>query len=180
MVSEQEIKDSIKLVEQASFEKNTDLFSKTRDVFQARVDTFSHKTQKYLEAAMIAEIGNNTFDHNFVFDEQHTRGSFFYYDEKETVILADFGQGIRNSLNNIYKPESDLDALKLAFQEHVTSRNKENRGNGLKFVSENIISNNYELYYQSGIGCCYIDKSGMKFYNTDISIIGCLIIFKFR
>ena len=180
MITEQEINDSIKLVEKASFENNTDLFSKTRDVFQARIDSFSISTQRYLESAIIAEIGNNTFDHNFIFDEKHTRGAFFYYDEKETVILADFGQGIKNSLKNIYNPATDLDALQLAFQEHVTSRNKENRGNGLKFVSENIISNNYELYYQSGIGCCYIDKTGMKFYNSITSIIGCLIIFKFR
>lgn len=180
MITENEIQNAIRFVEKSSSDQNTDLFSKTRDVFQARIDSFSHSTQKYLESAMIAEIGNNTFDHNFIFDEQHIRGAFFYYDEKDTVILADFGQGVKKSLNKIYNPNSDLDALKLAFQEHVTSRNKENRGNGLKFVSENIISNNFELYYQSGIGCCYIDKSGMKFYNSDISIIGCLIIFKFR
>lgn len=179
MINEQEISNYIKLVEKASLENNTDLFSKTRDVFQARIDRFSLSTQRYLEAAIIAEIGNNTFDHNFIFDEKHTRGAFFYYDEKETVVLADFGQGIKNSLKNVYNPESDLEALKLAFQEHVTSRNKENRGNGLKFVSENIISYNYELYYQSGIGCCHIDKNGMKFYNTSTSIIGCLAIIKF-
>lgn len=179
MITEQEINDSIRLVEKASFENNTDLFSKTRDVFQARIDSYSLSTQRYLEAAIIAEIGNNTFDHNFIFDEKHTRGAFFYYDEKETVILADFGQGIKNSLKNVYNPETDLDALKLAFQEHVTSRNKENRGNGLKFVSENIITYNYELFYQSGIGCCHIDKNGMKFYNSDTSIIGCLVIIRF-
>ena len=51
MITEQEINDSIKLVEKATFENNTDFFSKTRAVFQARVDTFSHRTQKYLEAA---------------------------------------------------------------------------------------------------------------------------------
>lgn len=179
MITEKEIIDAIKLVENASAEKNKDLFSKTRDVFQARIDTFSHATNKYLESAMIAEIGNNTFDHNFIFDETHVRGAFFYYDDKDTVILADFGQGIRKSLYDLYSPETDIDALKLAFQEHVTSRKKENRGNGLKFVSDNIINNNYELFYQSGNACCYIDKNGMKFYNKDYSIIGCLIVFKF-
>lgn len=179
MIEKKEIDEAIKFIEKASRENNQDLFSKTRDVFQARIDSFILRTNKYLESAVIAELGNNTFDHNFVFDEKHLRGAFFSYDENNTVILADFGQGIKNSLFSLYKKESDLEAIQLAFLEHVTSRSNENRGNGLKFVSDNIINNNWELYFQSGIGCCYIDKNGMKFYNTDVSIVGCLVVFRF-
>lgn len=40
------------------------MFSKTRDVFQARLDTYISRTNKYLESAVIGEIGNNTYDHN--------------------------------------------------------------------------------------------------------------------
>lgn len=179
MIEKKEIDDAISLIEKASRENNQDLFSKTRDVFQAWIDGFTVKTNKYLEAAIISELGNNTFDHNFIFDSNHLRGAFFSYNQNNTVILADFGQGIKNSLFPIYKKETDLDSIKLAFLEHVTSRNKENRGNGLKFVADNVISNNWELYFQSGIGCCYIDKNGLNFYNTDVSLIGCLVIFKF-
>ena len=47
-----------------SFHENIDCFSKTRDVFTARIQSYVLETKKYLEAAIIGEIGNNTFDHN--------------------------------------------------------------------------------------------------------------------
>ena len=40
------------------------MFSKTRDVFQARLYIYISRTNKYLESAVIGEIGNNTYDHN--------------------------------------------------------------------------------------------------------------------
>jgi len=46
------------------FRENDEHFSKTRDVFSARVQSYVLETQKYLEAAIIGEIGNNSFDHN--------------------------------------------------------------------------------------------------------------------
>lgn len=179
MITEKEIKEAISFVGKAGIKKNQDLFSKTRDIFQARIDTFTSRTSKFLESAIIAELGNNTFDHNFIFDEKHSRGAFFYFDEINTVILADYGQGIKNSLSNLYNLSSDLDAIKLAFLEHVTSRSKENRGNGLKFVTDSVIENNFELFLQSGTGCCHIEQKQINFYNRSDSIIGCLIIFKF-
>jgi hypothetical protein len=36
-------------------------------------------------------------------------------------------------------------------------------GNGLKFVSEIIQDNKWDLYFQSGNGSCFINKSGIKF-----------------
>lgn len=178
MIEKSEILEAISLVESKGIEHNTDYFSKNRDIFQARIDTFTQRTQAYLEAAIIAELGNNTFDHNFIFNENYSRGCFFNF-ENNKVILADFGQGIKNSLKVLYNVESDIQALKLAFSEHVTSRAKENRGNGLKFVSENIIQNNWNLYFQSGTGFCNIDKDGIKYSESEIDIIGCLIIFKY-
>ena len=48
----------------SSKSKDTDFFCISRDIFQARLDTYIIKSNKYLESAIIGEIGNNTFDHN--------------------------------------------------------------------------------------------------------------------
>lgn len=42
-------------------------FSKFRDVFNARLETYISRSKDYLAAAVIGEIGNNTFDHNYNF-----------------------------------------------------------------------------------------------------------------
>ena len=178
MITDNDIRNAIQQVEKASLENDEIHFSKTRDIFQARLDNLTTETEKYLEIAVIGELGSNTFDHNFIYSNDYIRGVYLNYKPKTTVI-ADFGQGIKSSLKTLYSVDNDLDALKLAFKEHVSSRNKEDRGNGLKFVSESVQENGWELFFQSGIGCCSIDKNGMKFYNSDISIIGCLIIINF-
>ncbi len=82
MLSKDRIKTIISDIESASKRNDTDLFSKTRDVFQARVDTFVSRTNRYLESAVIGEIGNNTFDHNLDYDSNHQRGAYFSYNEK--------------------------------------------------------------------------------------------------
>ncbi len=64
-------------IEKASKENNNDLFSKTRDIFQARLDIYISHTTKYLESAIIGELGNNTFDHNLDYDGNHLRGAYF-------------------------------------------------------------------------------------------------------
>ena len=181
MFTDEEIKEAIGNIEKASKENNDDLFSKTRDIFQARVDTYVSRTNKYLESAVIGELGNNTFDHNLDYDRSHLRGAFFSYDEEgNSVILADFGEGVRKTISRVKDVADDLEALKLAFTEHISSRSLENRGNGLKFVSESIIAQNWELYFQSGSAICVIDKNGMSFYNSDVDIIGCLAIINFK
>lgn len=181
MFSKEVIKSAIENIEKASKENDDDLFSKTRDIFQARVDTYVSRTNRYLESAVIGELGNNTFDHNLDYDKGHLRGAFFSYDEDGTsVILADFGEGVRRTLSRVRDVKDDLEAIKLAFTEHISSRSLENRGNGLKFVSESIMSQKWELYFQSGSAICVIDKNGMSFYNSEIDIIGCLAIIDFK
>ena len=44
----------------ACFKENNEYFSKTRDVFTARLQSYIPETEKYPEAAIIGEIGNNT------------------------------------------------------------------------------------------------------------------------
>lgn len=180
MFSKELISKTILQIETASKKNNNDLFSKTRDVFQARLDTYVSRTNKYLESAIIGELGNNTFDHNLDYDSNHLRGAYFTYNEDGTfIVLADFGEGVRKTISRVKTVSDDLEALKLVFTEHISSRSLENRGNGLKFVSESIIEQGWNLFFQSGTAVCSIDKKEMSFYNSDIDIIGCLVIIEF-
>lgn len=181
MFSTELINQTIQNIEKASKENNSDLFSKTRDIFQARLDTYISRTNRYLESAVIGELGNNTFDHNLDYDVHHLRGAYFSYNEAGNfIVLADFGEGVRKTISRVKPVSDDLEALKLAFTEHISSRSLENRGNGLKFVSESIIEYNWQLFFQSGSAVCIIDKNGMAFYNSDIDVIGCLAILDFK
>jgi hypothetical protein len=58
------------------FNENDECFSKNRDVFSARIQSYILETNKYLEAAIIGEIGNNTFDHNFIFQQNFPWGVY--------------------------------------------------------------------------------------------------------
>ena len=173
-----EIKDIINNINNASKEKNTDFFCISRDIFQARLDTFSIKTKEYLLSAVIGEIGSNTFDHNWEFAEGQTRGVYFKYDDSNEIILADFGRGLKKSLESVKICETSLEAIKVAFTEQVSGRAPEQRGNGLKFVLETIKSKNWYLYFQSGNACCIINQGSVTFKESDIQFQGCFAVIK--
>ena len=80
MFSKELINKTISDIETASKENNNDLFSKTRDVFQARLDTYVSRTNKYLES------GNS-------------------------IVLADFGEGVRKTISRVKVVADDLEAL---------------------------------------------------------------------
>ena len=163
------------------FKGNEEYFSKTRDVFTARLQSYILETEKYLEAAVIGEIGNNTFDHNFGFFSSYPTGAYcnLKYQQKYTI-LADYGKGIKQSLLTVMPSiESDREAIEIAFIKRVSGRSPEQRGNGLKFVSETIQQNNWHLYFQSGLGSCSIDKNSIQFTEHAKSIHGCLAIISF-
>jgi hypothetical protein len=175
------IKDVIKAMGNG-FEKEKDHFSITRDVFTARLEGFIIDTNKYLEASIIGEIGNNTFDHNFIFGNIYQKGVYCNYNfQGNHVVLADYGRGIRESLAQVVvNIQNDLEALEIAFTKKISGRSPEQRGNGLKFVSETIQNNNWDLYFQSGNGCCFINKNGIKYSKSDIVVSGCLAIINFH
>lgn len=180
MFTDENIKSIISSIENASKKKDTDCFCLTRDVFQARVDSYVLRTNRYLESAIIGEIGNNTFDHNWDYAEGHLRGTYLNLDGFENVvILADFGRGIRNSLEKVYKTFSDEEAVKIAFTKQISGRAPEQRGNGLKFVLENVKNKNWSLYFQSGSGCCIINNGDVMFKNCNFKVIGCISILVF-
>jgi len=181
MISETII-DSVISEMVGGFIGNGEYFSKTRDIFTARLQSYIIETKKYLEAAIIGEIGNNTFDHNFVFEKDFPGGVYCNLSYKqEYLVLADYGMGVRRSLLSVLPAiASDLTAVEIAFTKRISGRSPEQRGNGLKFVSETIQQNNWHLYFQSGNGSCLIDGQHIKFVEKTLTIAGCLAILSFN
>jgi len=70
------------------FAGSDEYFSKTRDVFAARMQSYILETERHLEAAIIGEIGNNTFDHNFVFKKDFPVGVYCNLSYKRVTVLA--------------------------------------------------------------------------------------------
>lgn len=179
--SDEYVHSIILQIENASKNKDKDYFCSSRDIFQARIDSYALGTSKYLESAIIGEIGNNTFDHNWDFAEGHARGTYLnLYDYDNIVILADFGRGIRKSLEKVFQAKDDKDALEIAFTQQISGRAPEQRGNGLKFVLENMKKKKWDLYFQSGTGCCTIRDGIVTFKENNVDILGCLAILVFN
>jgi hypothetical protein len=155
----------------------TEKMCKTRDIFSARLQSYVTENKKWLEAAIIGEIGNNTFDHNFTYAADHPRGLYCDFNYMDTcIVLADFGRGIRSSLEEVISVDSDIEAMEIAFTKRISGRAPEQRGNGLKFVKQTIIENNWYLYYQSGSGCCKIDNKVITFFESEKYFTGCFAI----
>lgn len=136
----------------------------TRDIFQARLDSFlrlflnqnKNANEASLLVAIVGEVGNNCFDHNLG-QWTDVPGCWFGYALKSTsvsVALADRGQGILSSLKTVEPNLQDEQrAIELAFSKAVSGRFPEHRGNGLKFV-RHVINGNPKrgLFCQSGAG----------------------------
>lgn len=122
--------------------------SKTRDLFQARLDRFVQELisennipeqDAYLLSAITGEIGNNSYDHNLG-QWRDDPGCWLEYSSTNSsvdVCIADRGQGIKSSLKHVNPNiKSDDEALTIAFTKRISGRTPEKRGNGLKFVRE--------------------------------------------
>lgn len=180
MILEEIIIKAKKHINKSSLQKDTDYFCTSRDIFQARLDSYILNTGNYIESAVIGEIGNNSFDHNWKFADGHMRGTYFNLNfENEYVVLADFGRGIRQSLCSVINLNSDLEAVTTGFTKQISGRLPEQRGNGLKFVAETIKNKKWSLYFQTGDACCIINDGTISFKETEDSIIGCLCILNF-
>jgi len=148
-------------------ELSPDHYCYTQDIFRARLDTMASALDRNLDTKNIAalvvavtgEIGNNSFDHNFG-NWPDTLGTFFAYDlNKRVIVLADRGVGVRATLLRM-RPDlkDDITALKVAFTERVSGRSPEQRGNGLKFVSNIALKNPIAVSLQSGTAVAEITK----------------------
>jgi len=148
-------------------ELSPDHYCYTQDIFRARLDTMASALDRNLDTKNIAalvvavtgEIGNNSFDHNFG-NWPVMLGTFFAYDlNKRVIVLADRGVGVRATLLRM-RPDlkDDITALKVAFTERVSGRSPEQRGNGLKFVSNIALKNPIAVSLQSGTAVAEITK----------------------
>lgn len=162
-------------------------YCRTRDIFQEKADKMLNDLFKaknidegsvYLISAMAGEIGNNSFDHNLG-KWTDIIGVFFGYEaegDKLKIVLADKGQGVLKTLRQI-KPElkNDAEALKVAFTEKISGRAPENRGNGLKFVKENVKNKKMHLTFISGNAEAKLNEK-MEIRQREKNIRGCLAI----
>ena len=142
---------------------NGENYCQTRDAFQVRLDKMISalldskeisEEDVYIIAAIAGEIGNNSFDHNLG-SWPDIPGVFFSYEffgGMIIIVLADRGQGLQATLKRV-KPEikNDSQALFTAFNERISGRAPEPRGNGLKFVKENIKDRKMRLIFASGL-----------------------------
>jgi len=159
----------------ADFRVGLDRFTKTL------TGLINSENSQAIIAAVVGEIGNNSFDHNLG-NWPDQPGVFFAFDEKERlVVLADRGQGVLTTLKTV-RPELDSDekALKVAFSEVVTSRAPEPRGNGLKFVRQVVANHDFVLDFYSGRAVIHLND-GLEpvIEATDILYNGCLAVFRF-
>lgn len=129
-----------------------DNFCTNRSEFNGRLFSYENTIKPflteaclYLTTSSIGEVGNNCFDHNLGF-WQGPLGCLFVR-SPQFCIVADRGQGIKNSLSKVYKLEPQENSyLEVAFQKVITGRAPEKRGNGLKFTKKNILKCNLGLY----------------------------------
>jgi len=168
-------------------QEKSEFYCETRDVFQARLDRMlreflrsgkADETNIYLASAIAGEIGNNSFDHNLG-SWPDVSGIFFGYKNENNnieIVLADRGQGVLKTLKKV-KPEivDDEDALKTAFTERISGRAPEKRGNGLKFVRENVEDRKMHLLFSSGDAQIEINAE-MKIGKAETEVGGCLAV----
>lgn len=117
MISESVVQKFIEKIPQIKNGQFDGCFSKTRDIFDARLVTFNNHTQNWLFGAVIGEIGANTFDHNFYFRSDSSKGIFCDFESyPQYVFLCDFGAGLRTTLSRVVKDiDSDRKAIETAF-----------------------------------------------------------------
>ncbi len=167
-----------------------DFYCPDSSVFQARLTRLESELGGIRElskifpliSAITGEIGNNSFDHNLG-KWLDIPGIFFAYDlASRKIALADRGQGILKTLKKI-KPEltTHQKALYVAFNEVISGRAPEYRGNGLKFVRNVVADNKISLTFQTGDAKLKINKSrtNLNIRKTNIYTKGCLALIKF-
>lgn len=133
-----------------TLDRSPDSVCETRDILAARLPHLKSFLANGLPVDLLpivistaGEIGNNSFDHNSGqwrdvpgcwFESQVTGKTLW-------ICIADRGQGVFQSLNKVHPHlTDDQTALKAAFETIISGRAPERRGNGLKYVRENISS----------------------------------------
>jgi sensor histidine kinase regulating citrate/malate metabolism len=168
-----------------------DYYCQTRDNFQARLDKMMRdpaisskigENELYILSAITGEIGSNSFDHNLG-NWPNIPGIFFSYEfsgDQLVIVLADRGRGVLKTLKRV-RPEipNDRVALEIAFTEKLSGRAPENRGNGLKFVREEVKTQGTHLVFSSGKAVATLNQS-LEVKDSEENIQGTQAIINFR
>lgn len=166
-------------------------YCQLKPVFQTRLERLQEELRRIPEfqetyslvVGVIAEIGNNSFDHN-IGNWPDIQGIFFGYDlNKRKIALADRGRGILTTLQSVRPTlQNHADALNVAFTEVLTGRAPENRGNGLKYVRGIVTETRHmELDFRSGDAMLHIAEGGSspKISTSSPSVQGCLALLNY-
>ena len=166
-------------------------YCSTRDIFVARADKLQLELAKLypdnpitsIVPAVVGEIGNNAFDHN-IGNWPDIPGIFFAYNlNKKTVVIADRGQGILQTLRRV-KPSlaNDTEALEVAFTETLSGRAPEARGNGLKFVKKSVESYPLTLIFQTGSAELELSTrtSSLDIHPARVTLRGCYALIEYE
>lgn len=164
-----------------------DLSCLTRDVFQARYEKLLANLKNivsenllYLLVGTVAEIGNNSFDHNLGNWRDVPGVLFAANTDAREIILSDRGQGVLSTIRRV-RPQTadDAAALCTAFTEIISGRAPEQRGNGLKYAKKVITENNLYLEFHSGEAVAKITGQNFTIEKSAFNIPGTLVIIKF-
>jgi hypothetical protein len=164
-------------------------YCRTRDQSAARLSKWLKdfksigisSNESAILVGIIGEITNNSFDHNLGMWNEPSGCVVFIKKEVDIllVLIADRGQGIISSLSPILEEHlSSAATIKKAFEERISGRAPEKRGNGLKFVLSQIQQTGNSLFcfsqqatYSIGAPKIKIDPNNFpKDYGTFISI----------
>lgn len=166
----------------------TNFHCKTRDVFQARLESFQLKLTKStniktssLITAIAGEIGNNSFDHNLG-NWPDILGVFFSFTPSKKIVLADRGQGILTTLKRVVPTlKTHSQALTVAFTKTISARPTEARGNGLKFVKSIVTSHAFKLSFQTGNALLELNEKENVVNVKDVqeTIRGCFVVIEY-
>ena len=134
-------------------------YNETREQSNARISKWVRyfQSQKIelqdsvVLGAILGELTNNAFDHNLgQWDSMPGCVVGFQMNPTKKLLqlaIGDRGQGIISSLQNtVGQKISPQDVLFKAFNERVSGRAPEKRGNGLKFVLKHINEKNNYLF----------------------------------
>lgn len=134
-------------------------FCPTSSLFNARLTKMEYALMQKqgfekmfsLIVLIAGEIGDNSFAHNLG-KWPDTAGIFFGYDlDKRTIVLADRGLGILETLRRVRPDLSNhVAAMHVAFTEFISGRAPEKRGNGLKLVRQVVTDHPIDLFFLSG------------------------------
>lgn len=164
------------------------LYCSDSSVFKARLSKLEKALQSdpklkdnfSLITSVVGEIGNNSFDHN-IGNWPDATGIFFGINLPEKkIILADRGQGVLATLKKVKSSlTNDKDAITVAFNEIISGRPLETRGNGLKYVKRIVMEYAMNLWFQSGKDAATINN-GFTVDEAKDNLRGCFAVLDYK